>query len=532
MNLIGLKDIESRTLPYLLRTQADQIGDDTWLIFDDKHYTFGTTNQLANDYAAGFRARGVSPGDLVAVFMENSIEFVAVTAALSKVGAPFVPINTAYKGEYLRHVLADSRASLVVIDAGLLPRLLDVVPQLPHLRRVVVRGTAAPASTRGLVVEPIESLPLTGSPEFDSRVSFRDTMAILYTSGTTGRSKGCILSQHYWCVTTQSTVRARRVVETDRFYSVTPMFHAAAWWYCLHAGLLTGRPVGVDTRFSVSQFWSRVRKYRATQIMTLGAMHSFLWALPETDEDADNPARVWVALPLAAELWEPFKKRYEVEHLCFGYGQTEANPIVQEIATKPGSCGKPQPHFDVRILDDDDHEVARGEVGEICVRPLEPYTMFNGYYNNPAATLEVSRNLWHHTGDLGRMDEDGDLFYVDRKQDFLRRRGENVSSYEVETIISRHQDVAAVAAHAVPSEHGEDEIKVCVVLRPGASCRPEELARFCAEHLPYFCVPRYIEFVDDLPATPSGKVQKYLLRERGVTDRTWDAQSAGFTASR
>jgi crotonobetaine/carnitine-CoA ligase len=190
--------------------------------------------------------------------------------------------------------------------------------------------------------------------------------------------------------------------------------------------------------------------------------------------------------------------------------------------------------LEVKLLDDGDREVPPGEVGEFCVRPTEPHVIFNGYFNAPEATLRAFRNLWYHTGDLGRRDEDGDWFFVDRKADFIRYKGRNVSSFEIEAAVAAHPAVAECAAHGVRSaelEH-EAEIKVCVVRRPGAAVSPEELARFVNENAPYFFVPRYIEFLDELPHTPTGRVQKFRLRERGVTPATWDREQAGFRVVR
>jgi crotonobetaine/carnitine-CoA ligase len=313
------------------------------------------------------------------------------------------------------------------------------------------------------------------------------------------------------------------------------MFHAGVWLYNIYSALLSGLRVGIDDHFSVSTFWDRVRLYGATQVQTIGAMHMFIWAQPERPDDADNPIRVWVPVPLPIELWEPFKERFGVEHLVFQYGQTEVVPVTVGAVgttTKPGSCGTALPHLEMKILDEWDREQPPGVPGEICVRPRVPHTMFEGYYKNAEATMEVWRNLWHHTGDLGRVDEDGDLFYVDRVQDFLRRRGENISSFEVESAVGRHPAIAGVAAHAVPSDHTEDELKVCVILKEGAAMTHDELFDHCVENLPYFAVPRYLEFLDEFPLTPSGRVQKFLLRERSLNSSTWDREVIGLKVSR
>jgi crotonobetaine/carnitine-CoA ligase len=272
---------------------------------------------------------------------------------------------------------------------------------------------------------------------------------------------------------------------------------------------------------------------------TLGAMHIFLWQAPRRDDDADNPIREASMIPMPAELVAPFRERFGIDRIDQGYGQSEVMGIFARAddgtrSWKPNSLGEVVPGIELALLDDADLPVAPGEVGEFCVRPTEPNMIFNGYFNNPEATLRSFSNLWYHTGDLGRCDEDGEYFFVDRKADFIRFKGRNVSSFAVEASVGAHPAVAQAAAHGVVSEQleHEAEIKICVVLKPDAQASAEELARFVNDNAPYFFVPRYVEFVDSLPQTPTGRVQKFKLRERGVTPATWDAQEAGFKVQR
>jgi crotonobetaine/carnitine-CoA ligase len=268
-------------------------------------------------------------------------------------------------------------------------------------------------------------------------------------------------------------------------------------------------------------------------------MHMFLWQAPEQSDDRDNPARVAVASPMPERILEPFKERFGIEVISQGYGQSEAFTVLTRADDgtrkwKENATGAPYPGFEVRLLDDDDVEVPIGEVGEICVRPQDPYMIFHGYFHDPEATLETIRNLWHHTGDLGRRDADGEFFFFDRKADFVRYKGRNISSFAVEAAVNAHAAVAESAAYGVTSAEleSEAEIKVDVVLKPGQELRPEDLARFVNENAPYFFVPRYIEFVDALPRTPTGRIQKFQLRQRGVTGATWDREAAGFVVTR
>jgi crotonobetaine/carnitine-CoA ligase len=301
--------------------------------------------------------------------------------------------------------------------------------------------------------------------------------------------------------------------------------------------LVTGVPCAMDPRFSASEFWDRCRFYGATMTFTLGAMHVFLWQAPQRPDDADNPVRVASAIPMPAALEEPFKERFGIEAIFQGYGQSEAMSLFSRglgRAWKPSCLGEPNEGVEVALLDDEDRPVARGETGELCVRPTEPYAIFNGYFGDPEATLRAFRNLWYHTGDLMRQDEDGDFFFVDRKADYIRYKGRNLSSFAVEAAVAAHPGVAQVAAHGVPSREleSEAELKIAVVRKPGAEVTAEELARFVNDTAPYFFVPRYVEFLDALPHTPTGRVQKYQLRARGVTPETWDAVAAGFRVRR
>jgi crotonobetaine/carnitine-CoA ligase len=273
-------------------------------------------------------------------------------------------------------------------------------------------------------------------------------------------------------------------------------------------------------------------------VFTLGAMHMFLWNAPERADDADNPVRTATMIPMPEPVLGAFKKRFGLEAIHQGYGQSECMGLLNRTddgrPSKPNSLGQPAEGIELALLDEDDRPVPLGETGELCVRPTEPHVLMNGYFRNPEATLEAFRNLWYHTGDLLRCDEEGDWFFVDRKADYVRYKGRNLSSFAVEHVLNAHPAVAESAAHGVVSAEleSEAELKVCIVLKPGAELGAEEIARFVNDNAPYFFVPRYVEFLDDLPRTPTGRVQKFKLRERGVTPETWDARAAGFEVRR
>ena len=383
---------------------------------------------------------------------------------------------------------------------------------------------------------PLDQVPEADGAPVEVDVGPGDLTTILYTSGTTGPSKGAMLANKYWYDATVSTNDRRDIQPSDVFYVSSPMFHAASWVVCIYSALTTGLPVAIDRRFSVSEFWNRLRHYQATQIFTMSAMHMWLLAAPPADDDRANPARVWGPVPLAAELHEPFKARFGIDHLWFTYGQTEALMLTStDVARpyKPGSAGWARPGIELAVVDEHDQVLPPDSTGELVVRPRSPHTIMDGYWDNAEASLRAFRNLWYHTGDVARLDGDGEVFFIDRRADYLRVRGENVSSFEVESTIAEHPAVAEVAAFAVSAgESAEDDIMIVVILADGAAVTAVELCSYCNEHLPYFAVPRYIDFVTELPRTPTNRVQKYQLRERGVTDTTWDRVDAGFVLTR
>ncbi|MDJ0786132.1 MAG: AMP-binding protein [Myxococcota bacterium] len=534
MNRLDLDDTGERLLGRCLRRQAEAIPDADFLLADDERWSYARVNELANAAAAGFTELDVEPGDTVAFLMETCPDWVWTTLGLNKLGAIWVPINTDYKGTWLLDALVDSRARVLVVDAALIPRLAEL-GALPF-EHLVIRGT--PEGEPGAPAISIEELVAEPGPEpDDAALHYGQTAAILWTSGTTGRSKGVMQSHNVWIRAAIDGGETSGLREGDVLYNCLPMYQSAAWVANVYRALVFGVPCAIDPRFSASDFWDRTRHYGATMVFTLGAMHMFLWNAPERDDDADNPVRVASMIPMPADLIPRFKQRFGIEDIPQGYGQSEVMSLVTRYPGKeyaPNSLGEPADGIEVRILDDEDVEVGVDEVGEFCVRPLVPFAIFNGYFHDEAATVRAWRNLWYHTGDLGRRDENGELFFVDRKQDFIRFKGRNISSFAVEHAFGSHPAVAQCAAHGVVAEEleSEAELKVCAVLKPGESATPEELARFVNDNAPYFFVPRYIELLDALPQTPTGRVQKFKLRERGVTPQTWDGRAAGFEVRR
>jgi len=542
MNALKLSNIEDRKLGKILRLQAEAIPDHPFLLADERRFTFRQVNSLANSYAAGLSGLGLEAGGRVVIFMESCPEYVFATFAVNKLGAVWVPVNTDYKGEWLISAFTASRSRILVTDDKLLARVLQLGDQLPF-EYVIINGRVeekdrSAASASLVSVADFEALEdIEGD---DAGIHYGDTAAILWTSGTTGAPKGVMQSHNVWITGAQSVANMYGLREGDICYNCVPLYNSAAWVTNIYPSLVCGITCAMDPVFSVSDFWDRCRYYGATTVFTLGAMHMFLWKRPERPDDADNPVRTAMMIPIPEEIKNEFCRRFGIgDGISQGYGQSEVMGLLCRIDDgrkqwKPNSLGEPVPSIELKVLDENDREVEPGTVGEFAVRPREPYAIFNGYFDNTEDTLKSLRNLWYHTGDLGMQDKDGDFFFVDRKQDYIRYKGRNLSSFQVEGVVSKHPGVKEVAAHGIASRElaSEAELKIIVVKQDDSSLTEEDLARYINDNAPYFFVPRYIEFVDELPYTPSGKVQKYRLRERGVTPTTWDREKAGFIVIR
>jgi crotonobetaine/carnitine-CoA ligase len=350
---------------------------------------------------------------------------------------------------------------------------------------------------------------------------------VLFTSGTTGTSKGCLLSHRY--VVRQAELMAEHLglVGSDVFYCPFPLFHIDATVLTVGPALVLGATAAVGERFSVSGFWPEVRRFDATVFDFMGATLTMLDKADPTPHDADNPVRLAWGVPVPDAIAGEFEQRFGLQ-LVELYGSTDAGiPMYHPIdqPRRPGSCGVVIDAYETQLHDDNGFEVAVGEVGELMVRPTEPSIMADGYLDQPEATLKARRNLWFHTGDRLRRDADGYHYFVGRRADSIRRRGENISAFEVEEVLKLHPDVLDAAAFGVPSDLTEDDLMAAVVVRPGCTIEPVALVEFCASRSARHMVPRFFEFVDDLPRTPTEKVRKDVLRDRGVTPTTWDALS-------
>jgi crotonobetaine/carnitine-CoA ligase len=524
---------DAETLGELLRHRARHSGDRLFLRLDGARLTFGEFDFECNRVAHGFAELGVARGEVVAVMLPNSLEFLISWFALAKLGACEAAINTAFRGRGLAHMLKLTRSRVLVVDEGFLDAVEAVADSLPELRLLVVRGDAVSAGRRfpGRTVISFGDLARDRSDDPQVPVRASELAMLLFTSGTTGPSKACMLSHRYAIRQAELIARHLGLRRDDVFYSPFPLFHADAATLTVVPAVMLGATAALASRFSVSRFWDQVREYEATVFDFLGATLTMLWKQPPRPDDRDNPARLAWGVPMPSFASE-FEERFDLT-LVEVYGLTDAGHVVYhplDEPRRPGACGKAVHPYDVRIFDDDDRELPPGEVGEIVVRPLEPSVIMDGYYRMPEETLAAFRTLWFHTGDLARRDEDGYFYFAGRKKDAIRRRGENISAYEIEEAVAAHPAILEAAAVGVPSELTEEEVKLCVVLRSGASLAANDLVAFCRERMAKFMVPRYVEFMSELPKTPTQKVEKYRLRDAGVTAATWDSEATDGAA--
>jgi len=529
---------ERLTIPGVLDRQAAERPDQPLLHIAGGAVTYRDLQAWSVSAANVLGTMGVAPGDRVAIFMGTCPEWVTTWFALSRLGAVAVPINTAYRGDFLAHQLRDSSASTAVCDRGLADRVLEAAPDVPSLRSVMIRedGTDAPIpSAAGVEVSDLARLR-EGDPDtlgVPSEVVWDRPGAIFFTSGTTGRSKGALATQHYLLSAARTMVDCWQLQPGEAVYAPLPLFHLSAVGSVL-GPLLAGGTGVLDAAFSVQATWDRVRAHGAVGIVLAGAMVTMLWNLPPDERDADLPIRFVSAAPVPKEIYRGIEQRWGCR-IVTCYGLSEAFPLSYAGVADdnpPGASGRVNPDFEVAIFDPDDEEVTPGTVGEIVCRPRRPHVMFEGYDARDRETVEQLRNLWFHTGDLGRFDDAGNLYYADRKKDAMRRRGENISSFEVEQAILAHPAVAEAAAIGVPSSLGEDDVMVCLVLRPGAALEVEAFMDFCCDRLPYFAVPRFVEMTEQLPKNAVGRVLKHELRDRGVTPSTWDREQTGYVVRR
>lgn len=494
-----------RTLPALLESRAS-LGDKPLFRCGETVWTYKDTPHIAAHSAGRLRAAGIVPGDRVAIMGTNSAEFLEVYLGCAWSGVIAVPVNAALRGPALRHVLSQSGARLLAVDPGL-------------------RGAVEALDLAIEMIWSLADLPPPGAALPAAQARPGDTVAILYTSGTTGPAKGvcCPQAQMVWWGI--NTGRMLGVTADDVLGTTMPLFHTNAL-NTFYQALVAGASMVLEPRFSASGFWPAMAASGATVTYVLGAMVPILLAQPPTPAERAHRLRVALAPGVPAHLLAALTERTGIA-IVDGYGSTETNFVIGTTAadTRPGRMGPVAAGFEAQIVDEDDNPLPPGTPGELVLRAAEPFAFATGYWNLSEKTVEAWRNLRFHTGDRVVQDEHGWFAFVDRLKDAIRRRGENISSWEVEQVLLSHPAVATAAAYPVPSPLAEDEVMAALILRSPAT--PAEIIAHCTPLLARFALPRYIDIVDSLPMTGSGKVQKYLLTERGVTPTAWDREAAG-----
>ncbi|MDG4668083.1 AMP-binding protein [Mycobacterium sp. 236(2023)] len=525
----------------ILRRAVEHAPDTTFLDFVGTQTSYAEFFARTMRMAHGLIEHGVGPNTTVITLLDNNIDAVVAWFAVNAAGGINVPVNTAYKGEFLRHQIVDSGASLVIAEADYAQRVLAVADGLPDVKRLFVRGLDDSASTlgaAGLHVADLVDLYTDDGSDTGYSPDPSDLTNLIYTAGTTGPSKGCMVSHNYAHNLARqcNASSGRRPGET--IWTPLPLFHLNATVTSVLTSAMLASTASLYPRFSVSGFWDDIERSGARMVSLLGATIPLIAQMPENDamQRCRGQIRVAYGAPFPADLVKIWRTRFGVEVAgAPGYGLTEASLMVSGPLSAdpvPNASGRRNEDFDVRIVDDSDNEIPAGEVGEIICRPLRPHVMFEGYWRRPESTAATMRNLWFHTGDMGKFDSDGNFYFVDRKKDYLRRRGENISSYEMEYTLLRHDEIAEVAVHAVLSDLTEDDVKVTAVRTAGSTLTEEALCRWCIEHMPYFAVPRYIEFREELPKNPVGRVLKYQLRDEGRTPSTWDRDESDITLAK
>jgi crotonobetaine/carnitine-CoA ligase len=518
------------TLPKLIERRAAEHPTEVWI--DDVaggQITYGEAHADGLGWAGAFESLGVKRGDNVIVMLAPCLDAFRAWLGLSSLGAVFTPINIDYSGRMLAHVVAASKAQVVIVSEQFVPALEQVPAALANVTTVVVVDGSASA---GLPVRSIgrdEFLARRRDPTGAAAPQPWELACLPFTSGTTGPSKAVMVPWvqfHYNAIRTQS---ADLLSSDEVFYSAFPVYHLGGLLPPYLMALLGGRAV-IRERFSAVAFWDDIKTYGCTLTMFSGAMSTFLVMQPPSAADAENPLRRAVMFPVIPNYKE-FMSRFGLTSLSTAYSMTElCGPIVAKELDDATSCGRileGPPGYEVRLVDDHDQEVPVGSAGELMVRVDEPWGITCGYFDDAEKTAASWRNGWFHTGDALRKDEDGNYYFVDRQKDAIRRRGELISSFEVEAYIGDHPDVVEVAAVGVASEFSEEDVKAVIVLAAGSELSYEELIEFLASRMPRFMVPRYLEFVAEIPKTATQKVQKGLLRDQGVTSTTWDREASG-----
>jgi carnitine-CoA ligase len=504
----------------LIEHQASIQGDKPYIVHEDQTVSFADFDRHTCRMANGLIDQGAVSGDGLAILMANCVEYYFLFYGLPRGGFYSVPINTALKGEGLKYILDHSDVKYLAVDEEFYLKIAELGDEIGKIERIFIRrttGAELPPNTYDF-----QELFQGASEKPTCQIDPNGIRCLMYTSGTTGFPKGVVNRNRHDNVQGALTLSGLLVKPDDVLYTALPLFHANALSMTASFAMAAGVRFGLDKKFSASRFWDNIRRYGATQFNGIGAMMPILMKQPERPDDADNPVRHVLSAACPTNLWEAFEKRFNVK-IWEAYGAVDGGGVLTlNLGNAPaGSVGKPL-RGEWKLVDDNGEEVPAGEIGEMINKVEEGSVRTTEYYKNKEASEKKSKDGWIRSGDLFYADEEGNLYFSDRASDSMRRRGENISSFEVESIVEKHEDVQACAAFGVPSELGEDEVMIWVKPVENKTIDLTDLIRHCVDNMAFFMVPRFIDIVDDIPRTGTLRSQKAGMKSQGVTDRTWD----------
>ena len=525
-------------LPKVLKEQSEKNGNKDFLQFSyNNPLTYSEVNTLANQIANSLNKLGINKGEKVSVYMPNSLELCLSWFGILKNGSVMVPINTAYVMDFLQYIIESSDSKIIIIAEEYMDRLKNIEDRIPLIENVIVWPREEKSSLdlmnykgKAKIYSWKEFVESGDKNEPEVEITHLDHARLMYTSGTTGRSKGVVrpCAADYSSAMNYSLVMD--ITTDDVVFTCLPLFHSNAMVMGVYPAMIQGAKVVVEEKYSASNFWKWMKDFKITKFNLVGVMSYFMWNAPVVPEENEHNVKLVLGSPAPHDIIVEFMERFGIKFME-GYGLTEVGQCTFMRPGEPfriGSCGKESPGYEINIVEPDtDEELPPDTPGELVLRPRIPNICLHYYHKMPEKTVSDFRNFWFHTGDLCRKDDDGYIFFMDRVKDYIRRRGENISSFEVENMVSSHPGINEAAAIAVKVDeegrYSEDEVMIVVVKEKGENLDPKEIIEFLKPIMPKFMIPRFIKFRDSLPKTPTNRVQKAKLREEGVTADTWDS---------